>query len=50
MTFLEMDLEATDRQTLGTFDAIHNVGLLYHMADPAKLLRQLSTIAPEMLL
>lgn len=50
VTFLELDLEATDLETLGTFDAIHNVGLLYHMADPAKLLRQLAAIAPEMLL
>ena len=50
VTFLEMDLETTDLETLGTFDAVHNVGLLYHMADPAKLLRQLAAVAPEMLL
>jgi len=49
-TFLEPDLEACDLETLGEFDAIYNVGLLYHLADPARLLRQLTMVSPEMLL
>jgi glycosyltransferase involved in cell wall biosynthesis len=50
VTFLETDLEAGDLAALGTFDAIFNVGLLYHLSDPARLLRQCADVAPEMLL
>ncbi|MFV0445651.1 MAG: glycosyltransferase, partial [Planctomycetaceae bacterium] len=48
--FLEQDLETTDLASLGMFDAIFNVGLLYHLSDPARLLRQCAEVAPEMLL
>lgn len=50
VTFLESDLEAGDLAALGTFDAIFNVGLLYHLHDPARLLKQCAEVAPEMLL
>ena len=50
VTFIESDLESGDLSPLGTFDAIFNVGLLYHLADPARLLRQCAEVAPEMLL
>lgn len=50
VTFLESDLEAGDLATLGAFDAIFNVGLLYHLHDPARLLKQCAEVAPEMLL
>lgn len=49
-TFLELDLESADLATLGTFDVIYNVGLLYHLSDPAHLLRQCAEIASAMLL
>lgn len=48
--FLEQDLEASDLAALGTFDVIYNVGLLYHLSDPARLLGQCAEVAPEMLL
>lgn len=48
--FMELDLETCDLQTLGEFDAVYNVGLLYHLADPAKLLKQLATVSPRMFL
>ena len=48
--FLELDLEACDLQTLGAFDVVYNVGLLYHLSDPAKLLQQLAMISPRMFL
>ncbi|MFV0443966.1 MAG: glycosyltransferase [Planctomycetaceae bacterium] len=50
VTFLESDIEADDLAALGTFDVIYNVGLLYHLADPARLLMQCAEVAPEMLL
>lgn len=50
VTFLESDLETGDLAALGTFDVIYNVGLLYHLSDPARLLRQCAEVAPEMLL
>lgn len=50
VTFLESDLESGDLAMLGSFDAIFNVGLLYHLSDPARLLRQCAEVAPEMLL
>jgi glycosyltransferase involved in cell wall biosynthesis/SAM-dependent methyltransferase len=50
ITFLESDLEAGDLAALGTFDVVYNVGLVYHLADPARLLRQCAEVAPEMLL
>ena len=49
-SFLESDLESGDLTSLGTFDAVFNVGLLYHLNDPARLLRQCAEVAPEMLL
>ncbi|GIX05063.1 MAG: hypothetical protein KatS3mg114_0932 [Planctomycetaceae bacterium] len=50
VTFLESDLETGDLAALGTFDVVYNVGLLYHLSDPARLLRQCAEVAPEMLL
>lgn len=50
VTFLESDLESGDLAALGSFDAIFNVGVLYHLSDPARLLRQCTEVAPEMLL
>ncbi len=50
VTFFEADLETCDLQTLGQFDAIYNVGLLYHVADPFRVLQQCAAVAPEMLL
>lgn len=49
-TFLETDLDACELATLGTFDVIYNAGLLYHLADPSRLLMQCAEVAPEMLL
>jgi glycosyltransferase involved in cell wall biosynthesis/SAM-dependent methyltransferase len=49
-TFIESDLESGDLASLGMFDAVFNVGLLYHLNDPARLLRQCAEVAPEMLL
>ncbi|WP_417848838.1 glycosyltransferase [Thalassoglobus sp.] len=48
--FLEQDLENSDLAALGTCDVIFNVGLLYHLSDPARLLQQCAEVAPEMLL
>lgn len=50
VTFLELDLEAADLRILGEFDAVYNVGLLYHLDDPARLLKQLAAISPRMFL
>lgn len=50
VTFVESDLEAGDLAALGTFDVVYNAGLLYHLSDPARLLRQCAEVAPEMLL
>ena len=50
VTFFEADLETCDLQTLGQFDAVYNVGLLYHVGDPFRVLQQCAAIAPEMLL
>lgn len=50
VTFVESDLEAGDLAALGTFDVVYNAGLLYHLSDPARVLRQCAEVAPEMLL
>ena len=50
VSFLEMDLEAADLQTLGHVDVVYNVGLLYLLQEPWRLLRQLAEISPAMLL
>lgn len=50
VTFFESDLEAGDLAALGKFDVAFNVGLLYHLNDPARLVRQCAEVAPEMLL
>ena len=46
VTFFEADLETCDLQTLGQFDAVYNVGLLYHVADPFRVLQQCAAVAP----
>lgn len=50
ITFLEANLETFDVESLGRFDAIYNVGLLYHLPEPWVLLRKLARVAPSMYL
>lgn len=48
--FLEADLETYDLSTLGSFDAVFCVGLLYHLQRPWPLLRKLRDVSPNLLL
>jgi SAM-dependent methyltransferase len=46
----EADLETCDLALLGRFDAAFCVGVLYHLPEPWRLLRQLAGVAPRLLL
>ncbi len=48
--FVNADLEVIDVRRLGYFDAIFASGILYHLAKPWLLLRQLTTVAPKLFL
>jgi len=45
--FIQTDLEAIDLTKFGKFDAILCVGVLYHLPEPWKLLRQMANTAPR---
>jgi SAM-dependent methyltransferase len=44
--FAQANLEHADLKQFGKFDAVFCCGLLYHLPEPWKLIRQCSTIAP----
>lgn len=48
--FLEADLEEFDFTPLGVFDVAFNVGLLYHLSAPWRLLGRLARVAQTMFL
>lgn len=50
LRFLETDLESATFAELGTFDVVFNLGLLYHLPEPWRLLRRLSRITRSMYL
>ncbi|MGE5193690.1 MAG: class I SAM-dependent methyltransferase [Deltaproteobacteria bacterium] len=45
ITFLEANLETFDFASLGRFDAVYCVGLLYHLPSPWELLARLEPVA-----
>ncbi len=45
--FLEANIEKTDFDALGKFDAVFCSGLLYHLPEPWKLIEQLGKISPN---
>jgi tRNA (mo5U34)-methyltransferase len=48
--FILADLETFPLASLGTFDVIFNVGLLYHLPEPWRLVADLAKLAPSMFL
>jgi uncharacterized protein DUF1698 len=48
--FVHADLETMHIQWLGSFDAVFASGILYHLAMPWLLLRQLAKVAPKLFL
>ncbi len=48
--FINADLEEVNIQQFGHFDAVFASGILYHLAKPWLLLRQLATVAPKLFL
>lgn len=50
VTFLEANLEDFDLESLGSFDVIFNVGLLYHLPEPWELLRRIRKVSEHMFL
>jgi len=46
--FIHGDLRTFDLDSLGQFDAVFNVGVLYHLDEPWKLLTSLGRISPRM--
>jgi 2-polyprenyl-3-methyl-5-hydroxy-6-metoxy-1,4-benzoquinol methylase len=48
--FMLGDLRSVDLASLGRFDAVFNVGVLYHLDEPWKLLADLAALAPGMFL
>lgn len=46
--FLLADLRTVDFRSLGCFDVIFNVGVLYHLNEPWRLLKSLRNVAPRM--
>jgi SAM-dependent methyltransferase len=48
--FRQEDLETSRLASLGRFDVVFNVGLLYHLANPADLLGQLAMLSDFMFL
>jgi SAM-dependent methyltransferase len=45
VTFLEANLETYDLASLGRFDAVYCVGLLYHLPKPWELLKRLGDVS-----
>src|SRR5262245_34216342 len=45
VTFLQANLETFDFASLGRFDLVYCVGLLYHVPKPWELLRKLATVS-----
>ncbi|MFN2412171.1 MAG: class I SAM-dependent methyltransferase, partial [Pyrinomonadaceae bacterium] len=45
--FMQADLEKTDLQSFGTFDAVFCSGLLYHLPKPWELIPKLAKISPN---
>lgn len=50
ISFQVADLETFDLSTLGRFDVVFNVGLLYHLPQPWALLEQLAEVTDSMFL
>lgn len=50
ISFLELDLEQTDLEIFGQFDVVYNVGFLYTLEDPIRLLEQLTKVSDRMFL
>lgn len=48
--FVHGDLRAFDLTSLGRFDIIFNIGLLYHLDEPWKLLKRLRHVSSRMFL
>lgn len=48
--FVSADLDLFDVRSLGTFDTVFNVGLLYHLAEPWRLLESIAQCCREMFL
>jgi SAM-dependent methyltransferase len=48
--FVLADLNLADLASLGRFDAIFCCGLLYHLSEPWRLVRQMSVVAPALFL
>lgn len=48
--FLVADVEAFDLTSLGRFDVLFNVGVLYHLREPWRLLRSLARMGASMFL
>lgn len=49
-SFVQENLETADLAQLGLFDAVFCSGLLYHLPEPWKLIEQLPSIAPKLVL
>lgn len=50
ISFVQADLEAFPLASLGEFDVVFNVGLLYHLPEPWRLLEQLALLAEHLFL
>ena len=50
VSFEFADLEQFDLATLGSFDAVFNCGLLYHLPEPWKLLTRIARVSDRMFL
>ena len=50
ISFRESNLEQSGASELGEFDTIFNVGLLYHLPEPRRLLEELARIGDQMFL
>lgn len=50
ITFITADLESYPLESLGIFDVVFNVGLLYHLPEPWKLLEQIAPLTKHMFL
>ena len=48
--FVQADLETTKLKELGKFDAVYCCGLLYHLPDPWRLLRQFPKVSANLFL
>ena len=50
VTFITADLENFSLESLGSFDVVFNVGLLYHLPEPWKLLEEIAPRTKHMFL